>query len=145
MEEPKLKLSFEEASRVAERVDFSKMGGLVPVVVQDAGTGAVLMQAFMDREALIKTLTTGYMHYWSRSRRKLWMKGETSGNTQAVREAWLDCDGDALLFKVAQRGLCCHEGFYTCFHNEIASLPTSARGRPTIVNPRSGGSFGQGP
>lgn len=142
---PKLKLSLEEASRVAERVDFSKMGGLVPVVVQDAATGSVLMQAFMDREALIKTLTTGYMHYWSRSRRRLWMKGESSGSTQAVEEAWLDCDGDALLFKVVQRGQCCHEGFYTCFHNEVPSLLASAQGPSGAKDLRHGGSLGQGP
>jgi len=128
-----LKLSVEEASRLADRVDFSKLNGLAPVVVQDAHTGEVLMQAFMDREALVKTLTTGHMHYWSRSRRRLWMKGETSGHVQVVEEAWLDCDGDALLFKVAQRGVCCHEGFYTCFHYPLASPSRAEPARGVAV------------
>jgi len=115
-----LKLSLDEALKVANEVNFSKGGGLVPVVVQDAFTKEVLMQAYMDREALIKTLTTGLMHYWSRSRGRLWLKGESSGHYQRVLEFYLDCDKDALLFKVEQVGVCCHEGFYTCFHNRAS-------------------------
>lgn len=101
-------------------MDFSKLQGLVPAIAQDRATGAVLMQAFMDREALIRTLTTGLAHYWSRSRGRLWMKGEESGHVQVVREVWADCDYDSLLLKVDQRGVSCHEGFYTCFHNRLA-------------------------
>lgn len=113
------RLGLEEASKLVDEVNFAKGNGLVPVVVQDLATGQVLMQAFMDKEALLKTLTTGLMHYWSRSRGKLWLKGETSGHYQYVKEVYLDCDRDALLFKVVQVGVCCHEGFYTCFHNKV--------------------------
>ena len=89
--------------------------GLVAAVAQDAKSGAVLMVAWMDREALTRTLTSGDVTYWSRSRKKLWRKGETSGHTQNLREAWLDCDGDTVLLKVAQEGPACHTGAPTCF------------------------------
>jgi len=79
----------------------------------------VLMTAFMDKEALKKTLETGYMHYYSTSRRKLWKKGEESGNVQRVKEIYRDCDGDALLFVVEQKGVACHEGYYSCFHYRV--------------------------
>ncbi|WP_292460748.1 phosphoribosyl-AMP cyclohydrolase [Methanothermococcus sp.] len=79
----------------------------------------VLMTAFMDEESLKKTLETGYMHYYSTSRQKLWKKGEESGNVQKVKEIYKDCDGDALLFVVEQTGWACHEGYYTCFHYKI--------------------------
>lgn len=129
-----VKLSLEEARRAVERVDFSKLNGLVPAIAQDSATGAVLMQAFVNEEALVKTLTTGYAHYWSRSRRRLWMKGEESGNVQVVEEVWADCDYDSLLFKVAQRGVSCHEGFYTCFHNRLApSALTEPASGPAVL------------
>ena len=89
--------------------------GLVPAIAQDHASGAVLMLAWMNRDALERTLITGDMTYWSRSRRILWRKGETSGHTQRVVEAWLDCDGDTLLFKVDQTGAACHTGAPTCF------------------------------
>lgn len=89
--------------------------GLVPAVVQDADSRDVLMVGWMDDEALHRTLTTGRGTYWSRSRQAYWVKGETSGNTQAVREVRLDCDGDTLLVLVDQTGPACHTGDRTCF------------------------------
>ncbi|MCM8785370.1 MAG: phosphoribosyl-AMP cyclohydrolase [Candidatus Omnitrophica bacterium] len=88
--------------------------GLCVSVIQDT-KGEVLMVAWMNKEALEKTLTTGKMHYYSRSRKKLWLKGEESGNYQFVKEFYIDCDGDALFFKVEQKGGACHKGYYTCF------------------------------
>lgn len=93
--------------------------GLVPAIVQDASTGRVLMLAWMDDEALRRTLSTRRGTYWSRSRREYWVKGETSGNTQAVREVRLDCDGDTLLIVVDQTGPACHTGATTCFDDRV--------------------------
>ncbi len=93
--------------------------GLVPAITQSADTGVVLMQAFMNEEAVRKTLETGYAHYWSRSRKKLWKKGEQSGNTQKVESVSMDCDYDCVLLKVHQLGPACHTGEYTCFHNSV--------------------------
>lgn len=89
--------------------------GLVPVVVQDEATRDVLMVAYMNEEALGLTLKTGKAHYFSRSRQKLWLKGETSGHTQAVRSVFLDCDNDTLLITVDQKTAACHTGFWSCF------------------------------
>jgi phosphoribosyl-AMP cyclohydrolase len=91
--------------------------GLVPVIAQDAQSRDILMFAWMNRDSLEKTLETGRMTYWSRSRKKLWVKGETSGNLQIVREIRVDCDGDCLLALVDQEGLgaACHEGYRSCF------------------------------
>ena len=94
--------------------------GLVPVVAQDAATGAVLTLAYANREAVHKTLSTGEAHYYSRSRKELWRKGATSGNTQRVVEVRLDCDGDALLYRVRPRGPACHTGEETCFFTTLA-------------------------
>lgn len=94
------------------RLDAS---GLLPAVVQDASTGRVLMLAWMDREALRRTVDTRRATYWSRSRRTYWVKGETSGNTQHVRQVRLDCDGDTVLLVVDQSGPACHTGADTCF------------------------------
>lgn len=93
--------------------------GLVPAVVQDATSGAVLMLAWMDDEALRRTMETRRGTYWSRSRRQYWVKGETSGHTQAVREVRLDCDGDTLLVRVDQTGPACHTGTDTCFDARV--------------------------
>ena len=95
--------------------------GLVPVITQDAETGDILMFAWMNRESLAKTLETGVMTYWSRSRQELWVKGKTSGNIQIVREGFVDCDADCLLFKVEQRGsgAACHAGYRSCFYRKI--------------------------
>jgi phosphoribosyl-AMP cyclohydrolase len=89
--------------------------GLIPAIAQDIKTKRVLMIAYMNRETLEETLVTGKMVYYSRSRKKRWLKGETSGHFQAVREARVDCDGDALLFLVDQTGAACHEGYFSCF------------------------------
>jgi phosphoribosyl-AMP cyclohydrolase len=93
--------------------------GLVPVVVQEANTGAVLMLAWADDEALQHTLETRKATYYSRSRQQLWVKGETSGHTQRVREVRLDCDGDTLLYRVEQTGPACHTGTMTCFDSTV--------------------------
>jgi len=101
-------------------LDFSKLDGLVPAVVQDYGTGEVLMLAFMNKEAWQKTLETGYAHYWSRSRKKIWKKGATSGNLQVIKEIRIDCDRDTVLLKVEQLGgAACHEGFRSCFYRKL--------------------------
>jgi phosphoribosyl-AMP cyclohydrolase len=90
--------------------------GLVPAIAQDAASGRVLMFAWMNREALTRTVETGQAHYWSRSRRRLWRKGEESGHTQNVKELRLDCDGDAVLLSVEQEGgIACHTGRERCF------------------------------
>ena len=94
--------------------------GLIPAIVQQHDTGEVLMLAWMNDEALRRTITTGRATYFSRSRGTLWVKGETSGHHQYVRSVALDCDGDTLLVQVDQVGAACHTGARTCFHNEIA-------------------------
>ncbi len=100
-------------------LDFKTGDGLIPVVAQDFASKDVLMLAYMNEEALKETLKTGYAHYWSRSRRSLWRKGETSGNVQKVKAIHYDCDGDALLLLVDQKGYACHTGNKTCFFKEI--------------------------
>ena len=101
-------------------LDFKKTGGLVPVVTQDAATGMILMQAYMNREAWEKTIDTGIAHYWSRSRNKLWKKGESSGNVQEVIEIRVDCDSDCVLLKVRQIGdAACHTGYQSCFYRYV--------------------------
>jgi phosphoribosyl-AMP cyclohydrolase len=95
--------------------------GLVPAVAQDAETGDVLMMAWMDSEALARTLSSGRATYWSRSRQSYWVKGETSGNVQQVVSAHLDCDGDTILLRVQQTGAACHTGNPTCFFTELTS------------------------
>ncbi|MEB2285534.1 MAG: phosphoribosyl-AMP cyclohydrolase [Polyangiaceae bacterium UTPRO1] len=102
-------------------IDFAKGGGLVPVVVQDERSGAVLMLAYMNRESFEHTVATGYATYWSRSRQKLWVKGESSGHRQRVRAIHVDCDGDTVLLRVEQEGgAACHEGYPSCFFRERA-------------------------
>jgi phosphoribosyl-AMP cyclohydrolase len=94
--------------------------GLVPVIAQSAETGAVLMVAWMNRDTLEKTLQTGEVTYWSRSRKEIWRKGATSGHTQHLVEALIDCDGDALLLKVDQIGPACHTGAPSCFYRKLS-------------------------
>ena len=98
-----------------EQVKFDDKG-LVGAIVQDSKSGQVLMFAWMNREALTKTLAEGRACYWSRSRQKLWIKGESSGHTQTVKSVRLDCDGDALLLEVEQEGGACHTGYRSCFY-----------------------------
>ena len=101
-------------------LDFKKGGGLIPAIAQDVNTGKVLMLAYMNRESFEKTLKTGKAHYWSRSRNKFWMKGETSGNIQLVKEVRVDCDSDCVLLKVQQVGdAACHTGYRSCFHQLV--------------------------
>ena len=102
-------------------IDFEKAGGLVAGIVQDAKTGEVLMLGFLNEVSYAKTLESGFVTFWSRTRNKLWMKGETSGNRLRIVTAATDCDNDALLFRVEVEGdgLVCHEGTVSCFTKEI--------------------------
>jgi phosphoribosyl-AMP cyclohydrolase len=100
-------------------IDFEKGTGLVPVVTQDATSGKVLMVAYANKEAVDLTIKTRMAHYWSRSRNKLWKKGEESGNVQKVKEVLVDCDGDTLLYVVDQTGPACHTGNETCFFRKL--------------------------
>jgi phosphoribosyl-ATP pyrophosphohydrolase/phosphoribosyl-AMP cyclohydrolase len=109
-------------------VDFDKMDGLVPGIVQDARSGEVLMLGFLNSTSYAKTLETGFVTFWSRTRQKLWMKGETSGNRLRIVSAATDCDNDTLLFHVEVEGdgLVCHEGTVSCFTRPIALDPSKA-------------------
>ena len=101
-----------------KKIKFDEYG-LVPAVVQDVKTKAVVMLAYMNKESLTLTVETGYTWFWSRSRQELWNKGATSGNLQKVVEMFYDCDGDAILVKAELSGPACHTGQYSCFHNVI--------------------------
>jgi len=102
------------------KLDFKKAGGLIPVIAQDYATGEVLMLAYINEEAWTKTLETGKMTYFSRSRNKLWLKGESSGHVQIVKEIRVDCDSDTVLVKVEQLGgAACHEGYKSCFFRKV--------------------------
>ncbi len=111
----------QQAAPTAIAIDFAKMGGLVPGIVQDANTGDVLMLGFLNEESYRHTLQTGFVTFWSRTRNKLWMKGETSGNRLRIVATSTDCDTDALLFRVTVDGdgLVCHEGTVSCFTKNI--------------------------
>jgi len=108
----------DEIGKIAGGLDFEKLSGIIPAITVDEG-GRVLMLAFMNKEALKKTLQTGMMHYWSRSRKRLWMKGEKSKHYQYVLGAYTDCDNDSILFKVRQVGPVCHTGELTCFYKAL--------------------------
>jgi len=110
-------------SNLLDGIDFGKQGGLVPVVVQDASSGEVLMLGYADRRALELTMSTGFAHFYSRSRRRLWMKGETSGNVLRVLDVTADCDRDAVFYLAVPAGNTCHTGRWTCFHNAIWGSP----------------------
>jgi phosphoribosyl-AMP cyclohydrolase len=99
--------------------DFSRNNGLLPAIAQDAATGEVLMVAWMNAESFAETVRTGKAVYWSRSRGKLWRKGEESGHAQTVQAIYVDCDADTILLKVDQLGAACHEGYRTCFFREV--------------------------
>jgi phosphoribosyl-AMP cyclohydrolase len=100
--------------------------GLVPAVVQDAANGDVLMVGYMNQEAVRRTLETGKVTFWSRSRQKFWVKGETSGHFQLLKGLYVDCDQDCLLVKVEQSGPACHEGYRSCFFRQIVSAENEA-------------------
>jgi phosphoribosyl-ATP pyrophosphohydrolase/phosphoribosyl-AMP cyclohydrolase len=110
-------------------IDFDKMDGLVPAIVQDADNGDVLMLGFINREALDKTFATGFVTFYSRTRKKLWTKGETSGNRLKVIAASTDCDNDTLLFRVRVEGdgLVCHEGTRSCFTRTVPIVSASEK------------------
>jgi phosphoribosyl-ATP pyrophosphohydrolase/phosphoribosyl-AMP cyclohydrolase len=114
-----LQLNEKEIKNFIEKVDFEKGKGLVPVIVQDVSNLRVLMQAYMNEEALRLTLASGKTHFWSRTKGRLWLKGEESGHNSLVQNAVLDCDDDAILFKVQQIGPVCHTGEDSCFYKPI--------------------------
>ncbi len=102
------------------KLDFKKGGGLLPAIAQDHKTGKILMLAYMNEDSWLLTLKTREAHYWSRSRKEIWHKGETSGNIQIVKEVFVDCDYDTILIKIEQvGGAACHLGYESCFHNKI--------------------------
>jgi phosphoribosyl-ATP pyrophosphohydrolase/phosphoribosyl-AMP cyclohydrolase len=107
-----------DKSDILSQIKFNKEG-LIPVIIQDEKTNQILMLAYMNRESLEKTLEEGRTCFYSRSRRKLWFKGDTSGNIQAVKKIILDCDNDTLLVLVEQKGVACHTGNYSCFFKEV--------------------------
>lgn len=114
-------------------LDFSKLGGLVPAVVQDYQTGEVLMLAFMNKDAWEATLATGQATYFSRSRQTLWIKGQTSGHLQLVKEIKIDCDNDTVLLKVDQiGGAACHTGHKSCFFNKVVDGAVQIDGEPVF-------------
>jgi phosphoribosyl-AMP cyclohydrolase len=113
-------------------LNFDKLGGLVPVVAQDYQTGEVLMLAFMNEEAWRATLETGRATYYSRSRKSIWIKGETSGNVQYVKEIRIDCDDDAIVLKIQQVGAACHTGHRSCFHKKVADGSVRIVGEPVF-------------
>jgi len=117
----KLVLSREKAKSIAEKLNY-RHNGLVLVVAQDYKTNEVLMVAHANKEAVEKTLTTGMVHYWSISRGKIWLKGETSKNYQILKEIYFDCDLDAILVKVEQIGVACHLGYKSCFFRKPENL-----------------------
>jgi phosphoribosyl-ATP pyrophosphohydrolase/phosphoribosyl-AMP cyclohydrolase len=121
-----------------DKLNFGKLNGLVPAVIQDASTSQVLMAGFMNREAVEKTLTDGFVTFWSRTKSRLWRKGETSGNTLAVVSIAVDCDGDALLIKARPAGPVCHTGSFTCFGEEEGRSDISALEQlETIIRERA--------
>lgn len=116
--------------------DFTRPGGLITAIAQDAESGDVLMVAWMNAEAYSETLRTGQAVYFSRSRNKLWRKGEESGHVQRVRGIYIDCDADAVLLKVEQKGAACHEGYRSCFFREVTGAETKVIAEQ-LVDPRS--------
>jgi phosphoribosyl-AMP cyclohydrolase len=122
-------------SNAASVPDFAKNGGLVAAIAQDASSGEVLMVAWMNAEAYAETVRTGRAVYYSRSRGKLWRKGEESGHAQTVKAIYVDCDADAVLLKVEQIGAACHEGYRSCFFRQVTPAGLSVVA-PRLVDPR---------
>lgn len=112
------------AEEVVAAINFDA-DGLVPAIAQQFDTGEVLMMAWMNREAVAETLATGFVHYWSRSRKSLWRKGETSGQAQALKDFRWDCDNDTVLVLVEQKGVACHTGRRSCFFNAVRDGKTA--------------------
>ncbi|MCF8042131.1 MAG: phosphoribosyl-AMP cyclohydrolase [Desulfarculaceae bacterium] len=112
-------------------LDFEKTGGLIPAIAQDAATGDVLMMAYINSDSWAKSLETGEVHYWSRSRQELWHKGGTSGNVQKIKAIYVDCDDDTVLFKVEQvGGAACHTGMRSCFFRKVEGDKLVSEGEP---------------
>src|SRR5437763_17186900 len=110
--------------------------GLIPAIIQEAKTGRVLMMAWMNRASLEKTIASGKTHFWSRSRQKFWMKGESSGHTQVVKDIAFDCDKDTLLIQVEQTGVACHEGYHSCFFRSVDQAGASFKiTEPQLLRP----------
>ncbi len=131
-----IKFSHVEVEEIINQLDFSKIEGkLVPVIAQDYQSKEVLMLAFANRQAIKKTLETGYAHYFSRSRGKIWKKGETSGHFQEIKELITDCDNDSILIKIHQIGAACHKGYYSCFYKELKDGELSIV-KKKIFNPK---------
>lgn len=118
-----------------EQLKFSG-DGLIPAIVQEQRTGRVLMMAWMNRASIEKTIETGKTWFWSRSRQKFWMKGESSGQVQVVKNIAFDCDGDTLLIQVEQTGAACHEGYQSCFFRSVGSGQSEVRvTEPQLADP----------
>ena len=117
-----------------EKLKFND-DGLVPAIVQEENTGRVVMMAWMNKASLKSTIETGKAHFWSRSRQKYWMKGESSGHTQEVKDIAFDCDGDTLLIQVEQHGAACHEGYKSCFFRSINEGGAFDVTEERLVNP----------
>lgn len=114
-------------------LNFKKTGGLIPAITQDAASGDVLMLAYINEESWRKTLETGEVHYWSRSRQELWHKGGTSGHVQKVKAIYVDCDDDTVLFKVEQLGgAACHTGMRSCFYRRLQDGELVSEGEPVF-------------
>ncbi|MHA1409054.1 MAG: phosphoribosyl-AMP cyclohydrolase [Candidatus Odinarchaeia archaeon] len=114
-----MRLSNKIAEDIISKLNFDKLNGLIPIVIQDYYTNKVLMVAFSNKTAVLKSLTTGYAYFYSRTKNKIWKKGETSGHTQSIKNIFVDCDNDTLLFKVEQKVAACHTGFVTCFYRTL--------------------------
>ncbi len=114
-----------------DQLKFDK-DGLIPAIIQEQKSGRVLMMAWMNRPSLEKTIASGKTHFWSRSRQQFWMKGETSGHTQTVKEIAVDCDADTLLVRVEQIGAACHEGYQSCFFRSVQGAGAELR----VTEPR---------
>jgi phosphoribosyl-AMP cyclohydrolase len=128
----------------AAQIDFEKGGGVIPVVAQDYVSGRLLMVAYMNREAFEETVATGHACYFSRSRNRLWRKGEESGNFQSVREIRLDCDADTILLRVEQHGdgAACHEGYESCFFRVLDGSDWRVTDEPKVDPAKYGASYG---
>ena len=117
--------------RFVDQLKFNA-DGLIPAIIQDQPSGRVVMMAWMNRASLEKTIETGLTHFWSRSRQKFWMKGESSGHVQRVKDLAFDCDGDTLLIQVEQVGAACHEGYRSCFFRSVRETGNSVE----VTEPR---------
>ena len=122
---------------VLDNLKFSA-DGLIPAIIQEQSTGRVLMMAWMNRESIQRSLNEGKTVFWSRSRQKYWIKGETSGHVQMIKDVAFDCDGDTLLIQVEQTGAACHEGYKSCFFRSIREQGNSATvTEPQLVKPEA--------